>query len=205
MSIETLIIADLKAKTTNTSDIYYTTDIGQEGEWYCDISDTVSLENIGTIVVDTAAPYLRFKRIYDSGFVNATWFGAKGDGINDDTPAIQAALDFISKTNDFNPSNEAYYGGGTVFLPKGVYRIVDTLLIGQNCRLIGVNNRYHFEYLINQNSGGTVIEAQFINSNKWVISSATFNSQNGSNKNQFLPFNIALSKNPRLPYRHHLQ
>lgn len=85
MAIETLTIAALKAKTTNTSDVYYITDIGQEGEWYCDTIDTISAENTGTILVGTAAPYLRFKRIYDAGFVNATWFGAKGDGVNDDT------------------------------------------------------------------------------------------------------------------------
>lgn len=95
-----------------------------------------------------------FKRVYDSGFVNAKWFGAIGNGFNDDTVAIQAALDFISRTDDPNPLHESWYGGGSVFLPRGVYLITQTLLISQNCRLLGVNNRYHFEYLSNPDSGG---------------------------------------------------
>jgi hypothetical protein len=86
MAIETSIIANLRVKTANTSDVYYTTPIGQEGERYCDVTDLTSVDNVGTLLVSTSG--LRFKRIYDADFVNATWFGAKGDGINDDYQAI---------------------------------------------------------------------------------------------------------------------
>lgn len=43
---------------------------------------------------------------------NVQGFGAKGDGIADDTPAIQAAIDHVGKA-----------GGGIVYLPAGRYRI----------------------------------------------------------------------------------
>ncbi len=186
MTIETLTINDLRAKTSNTAAIYYTTNKGKEGEWYYDAADTASLDNIGTILVSTNG--MRFKRVYDAGFVTATWFF--DNSYPDATLGIQRALDFISKTNDSSISNQALYGGGTVFLPKGIYITSDTLLIGQNCRLIGVNNRYHFEYRLSMDGGGTIIKAQFENPNKWIISSATLNIYN----NTLLPFDITLSK-----------
>jgi hypothetical protein len=49
---------------------------------------------------------------------NARVFGAAGDGVADDTAALQATLD-------------AWYagGGGTVYLPAGLYRVTETLHI----------------------------------------------------------------------------
>ena len=49
------------------------------------------------------------------GVYNAKQFGAKGDGNSDDADAIQAAVDAATAT------------GGTVFLPKGFYRISRTI------------------------------------------------------------------------------
>lgn len=52
---------------------------------------------------------------------NVRDFGAVGDGKINDTPAIVNALDAAAKN-----------GGGVVFLPKGVYRVVSTLVIPEN-------------------------------------------------------------------------
>ena len=49
-------------------------------------------------------------------FVSVKDFGAIGDGVADDTVAIQAALDALQVR-----------GGGTVYLPAGVYKITATL------------------------------------------------------------------------------
>jgi hypothetical protein len=49
------------------------------------------------------------------GVYNAKQFGAKGDGNSDDADAIQAAVDAATAT------------GGTVFLPKGFYRLSRTI------------------------------------------------------------------------------
>lgn len=151
------------------------------------------------IITDaTPAPntnyFIRQSQKFD-GILNVFWFGAIGDGLNDDTNAIQSALNFISKTDDPNPSEESWYGGGTVFLPKGVYLISETLFIGQNCRLVGVNNRYHFEYLSNPDAGGSVIKANFEDINQWVISSATYEYNTSSPPIlNLLPYDVALSK-----------
>jgi parallel beta-helix repeat protein len=54
-------------------------------------------------------------------------FGARGDGIHDDTAALQAALD-----------HAAAAGAGVVVLPPGVYRVRTALVFrGDGCELIG--------------------------------------------------------------------
>src|SRR5690606_21237259 len=51
--------------------------------------------------------------------VNVRDFGARGDGTQDDAPAIQAAIDAAEKA-----------GGGTVRLPAGHYKVSGQLVIG---------------------------------------------------------------------------
>lgn len=52
-------------------------------------------------------------------------FGAAGDGIQDDTAHIQAALDAISST------------GGEIYLPRGTYKITSTLTWGNGTKIVG--------------------------------------------------------------------
>lgn len=60
-------------------------------------------------------------------YLTAQEFGVHGDGIGDDSAAIQAAVDKAS-------SNA---GGGIVFVPLGRYRITRTLYVWPGVRLIG--------------------------------------------------------------------
>ncbi|MGZ8287252.1 MAG: glycosyl hydrolase family 28-related protein [Allosphingosinicella sp.] len=48
-----------------------------------------------------------------SGKVDARWFGAKGDGVADDTPALQRAIDHVSRA------------GGGIVIPPGVYSVTN--------------------------------------------------------------------------------
>lgn len=61
-------------------------------------------------------------------FVNATdpTFGATGDGVTDDTLAIQAAIDSVAAA-----------GGGVVILPAGTYRITAQLVGGPAVAIVG--------------------------------------------------------------------
>jgi hypothetical protein len=58
--------------------------------------------------------------------VNVKDFGAVGDGVTDDTDAIQAAID--SLTDESGPGGGL--GGGTVLVPVGVYKVSSPLTVG---------------------------------------------------------------------------
>ncbi len=66
--------------------------------------------------------------------IDCTDFGAVGDAINDDTNAIQEAIDVAGKQ-----------GGGIVVLPAGTYRIEGTLNVLPGVTLQGIWNSPHHE------------------------------------------------------------
>ncbi len=60
-----------------------------------------------------------------NGVFNVRNFGAKGDGVTDDTAAIQAAIDALPNT--FIESGAVQRAGGTLFFPQGDYLVSSTL------------------------------------------------------------------------------
>jgi hypothetical protein len=58
----------------------------------------------------------------DQGFINVKWLGAVGDGVTDDTSAIQTALN----------------AGGAVFIPSGTYIVSDLSISVDGTTLMGV-------------------------------------------------------------------
>jgi hypothetical protein len=123
MTIETLTINDLRAKTANTADIYYTTNIGQEGEWYYYGTDNTTLDNTGTIITSPSitdptntSSRIVFKRIID-GEINIEWFGAKGDYY------LANGSVNTSPTNNTAAIEEAIKLNTSLFFPKGVYLV----------------------------------------------------------------------------------
>lgn len=57
-------------------------------------SDTTSADDGGVVIVGNDGT--RWKRVYEGRAVNVLWFGAVGDGVVDDTPPIQAAVNAYS-------------------------------------------------------------------------------------------------------------
>jgi hypothetical protein len=73
-------------------------------------------------------------------FVSVKDFGAKGDGVTDDTAAFQAALN----------------AGGTIYVPNGTYIITSTLLMqSDGLAIIGQTRR---QAILKKNSAGSILQ-----------------------------------------------
>ena len=103
---------------------YYSKGDGGGGTFYWD-STSIEDDNGGTIIEATGVVDGRWIRNY-KGAVNVKWFGAKGDGIVDDTVAIQAAIDYVNLKK-----------GGEVYLPSGTFSMSNTLILKENVHLKG--------------------------------------------------------------------
>lgn len=83
---------------------YYAAGDGGGGIYYYDATDTTSADNGGTIIVATDGG--RWKLV-DASRVTVKQFGAKGDGVTDDTAAIQACTDANSVI--YYPTPSSFY------------------------------------------------------------------------------------------------
>lgn len=125
--VETM--ADLKSLRPSKNAVvwlrgYHRAQDGCEG-FFCWNEDADEAPNGGTIIQAAAEQKGRWKRVSEGeGYVNARWFGAKGDGKNDDTAAIQGTLDSMG-------------GKGTMFLPAGRYRVTWPLTLQARQSVIG--------------------------------------------------------------------
>lgn len=76
--------------------------------------------------------YRHSKPTYDdipsTQFLSARSFGAKGDGVTDDT----AALNLL-----FNSASQSYSSGAVAFVDAGYYKVTDTIYIPPNVRIVG--------------------------------------------------------------------
>ena len=111
----------------STTDMYYTTDSGQEGFWKYLGTDTSTNDNTGLTLTNPQTPSAGasrkvFKRVYDS-YISVDWFGAKPDGVTDNTSAIQLAVDSI-----LNLNNADFSSGGTLLFSHGIYN-TDTIIL----------------------------------------------------------------------------
>jgi len=114
---------------------YYTSGDGGGGEFYWDDS-SVETDNGGTIIAVIGVATGRWKRVI-SGIINVRSFGAKGDGVTNDTTKIQSALDFADTfTSNISPSG--INGDIEVVFPKGLYLVtLITAGVRANIRFTG--------------------------------------------------------------------
>lgn len=86
--------------TKNTSDIVLLQEAGRVGIFQYDASVTVAVHSLDTeqgvyVAPDNGSDGAWVRAVLGSGY-NVSWFGAVGDGVANDTAAIQAGIDFLS-------------------------------------------------------------------------------------------------------------
>ncbi len=114
------------------------------------VSDTsgnfVSASTLGTFVVSVAPPTTGENIVFpsDAGVLNVRDFGARGDGVTDDTAAIQAAL------------NAYPNGQRIIYLPNGTYLVSGTLTWPAGTP--GSGNEYKNTILQGQSQNGAVLK-----------------------------------------------
>ena len=132
---KTSILSKTELRAINTDDFPFAVTIrsfGYEDTYVYQSWDTSSPDNDYTILV--TANGKRYWKADNASFINVKRFGAKGDGSNDDTTAIQNALNF-ARVNTY-AGNIRY-----VYFPLGVY-ICSSVTFPSGCtvKFIGETN-----------------------------------------------------------------
>jgi hypothetical protein len=132
------------------------TDPGKAGIFALQPDDIKSTDNTGIILVTGSG--LRYKRLNTESGINVRWFGALGNGLNNDRDAIQAAVDYAKSQTSANGGTVRV----TVLLPAGNYRINGQRGIdvtnANGIVLQGTGNAKYVATGINGNCGGSIID-----------------------------------------------
>lgn len=102
---------EVKAFPVGADKVVSLTEDGRDGVFVCRFG-IIPNDPLEGMYFQSDTPGYYWARIWDGIYCKAKWFGAIGNGIFDDTLAINAALDFVG-----------VLGGGTVVLPAGTYRV----------------------------------------------------------------------------------
>lgn len=133
-ALKALVVAGVPDGQMITTRGYYTENDGGQGTYVYD-SGSVAVDNGGTVIAPNAGGgrYL----LLSDGVINVRQFGAKGDGVADDTATIQNALNAV--VEDLTPSPYPFGGtyGSMVYLPDGQYNISATLYPKRGTNLFG--------------------------------------------------------------------
>jgi hypothetical protein len=89
-------------------------------------------------------------------------YGAAADGVADDTPAIQAAIDHAAATT----------GGGIVFIAEGQYRITHTVHLWSGIRLIGYGT-HRPVFVLGANTPGYQEGHEFLGTGRYMLQFAS--------------------------------
>jgi len=136
-------IAEQNAKTYTDQQITLVTEALSNIETNVgNVETEITAHKADEVTDATKNPHGAFTEFADRA-VNVKWFGAVGDGVTDDTKALQDALASLGDS------------GGLVFFPAGTYLYNETLVIGSGQTIAGVGC-YNGSTLLYAGSGSAV-------------------------------------------------
>ena len=106
-------------------------------------------------------------------------FGAIGDGITDDTQAIQEAINYVSNY-EWKGTQELTYNsikGGTVIIPQGKYRITSTIYLAPHTEIQGQNTSVGYNFhngSMDYTNNGTVLVCDMNDANSFVLDASPY-------------------------------
>ena len=115
-------------------------------------------------------------------FVSVKDFGAVGDGVTDDTAAVQAAIDAVRAA-----------GGGTVLLPAGSYVCSSQIILKQGVNLVGEGRAHHPIYAGGDKRGSVLLIEASAGQDAFVFESAT--------KGHFGAYNLSIFETGSAAFR----
>jgi len=124
----------MAALDTTKSTVSYLMEAGRQG-WFqwdsSDLSAKVTADPGQGIYVPPASASTGASGAWvrvegPKGPIRVTWFGAKGDGSNDDTTPIQRAINLAKALNSVATP---YFGYPEVFFPAGCYKVTSTITL----------------------------------------------------------------------------
>ena len=130
-------ISQLESATDVTAnDLIQVVDVEDDGMAPSGTNKKISAQTLGNYlpVISTGSTTSRSLKDRFADTVNVKDFGAKGDGITDDTASIQAAID------------SKYPKGGVVYIPSGKYKVSSTIVLPQNIYIVGDGAGYNNLY-----------------------------------------------------------
>lgn len=122
-------------------------------------ADYLITDNIGDDVVDELSLITLQNNLYAKllikDFINIKWFGAKIDGVNDDSVSFNNCVEFLQRTKKEVEQIQALAVKTKVVIPHGVMKISDTIKVDIN--------------VMSLDGGGSVILADGLEDNSYAI------------------------------------
>lgn len=99
---------------------------------------TTLLDDDGGSIIQTGDIKLEHQFI---GELNVRYFGAKGDGLHDDTSALQKTIDYapINSEDTVALSPKGFANGFSIQIPRGRYKITDTIILKRGLNIKGAS------------------------------------------------------------------
>ena len=142
------------------------------GYFWRDDSDATSPDNDGTVLIDALGR--RWKRIF-IGAADVRWWGAVGDGVNDDTIAIQNAIAAASPfkwNGSVSATKQAMFNkpAATIIFPSGVFRVTAPIALNPYIVIKGSGCGNFFN-----SRGNSCILGDFAGKDKFILDAAPYN------------------------------